>query len=206
MSEPIVVKLGGSYAGTAECEHWLAALDRCRGHTILVPGGGPFADAVREAQHRMGFDDRAAHHMALLAMEQYGCALAQPRAGWQMASSPDGIRRVLAEGGLPVWAPTTMVLAEKDLPACWELSSDSLAAWLAGKLGVRRLLIVKPAVPSPGCLSAAALAAAGVVDPLFPRFLGASGTEAYIAGPTDHAAAAAAIRSAAPPGLRIALP
>ena len=98
------------------------------------------------------------------------------------------------------------MLADKDLPACWELSSDSLAAWLAGKLGLRRLLIVKPVVPSPGCLSAAALAAAGVVDPLFPRFLGASGTEAYIAGPTDHAAAAAAIRSAAPPGLRIALP
>src|SRR5215510_16371000 len=67
-----VVKLGGSYAHAAELKPWLAAIAACAGHVVLVPGGGPFADAVREAQARMGFDDRVAHRMALTAMAQYG--------------------------------------------------------------------------------------------------------------------------------------
>jgi aspartokinase-like uncharacterized kinase len=206
VTNPVVVKLGGSYASSAERSDWLDAIDRCAGQAILVPGGGPFADAVRIAQREMGFDDSAAHHMALLAMEQYGRALASSRPRFKLASSIEEIRGVLANGGVPVWAPARMALVAKDLPECWELSSDSLAAWLAGILGVSRLLLVKRMAGSHACRSAAKLAAAGVVDALFPQFLGASGAEAYIAGPADHAAAAAAIRSGALPGSRIALP
>jgi 5-(aminomethyl)-3-furanmethanol phosphate kinase len=49
MTAPVVVKLGGSYAASAEREKWLDAIDRCAGEVVLVPGGGPFADAVRAA-------------------------------------------------------------------------------------------------------------------------------------------------------------
>jgi len=206
VTDPAVIKLGGSYAGSAERDDWLDAIEDCAGQVILVPGGGPFADAVRTAQKAMGYHDRAAHHMALLAMEQYGCALASLRSRFMLANSVEAIRGVLVEGGVPVWAPALMVLAATNLPECWQLSSDSLAAWLAGILGVSRLLLVKRIAGSQACLSAADLAAKGIVDPLFPRFLGASRAEAYIAGPADHAAAAAAIRRAGLPGSRIALP
>jgi 5-(aminomethyl)-3-furanmethanol phosphate kinase len=202
----VVIKLGGSYAGSVERENWLDAIGCCAGKVVLVPGGGPFADAVRTAQREMGFDDRAAHHIALLAMEQYGRALMSLRPLWKLASSVEDIRNVLADSGVPVWAPAPMVLAAQDLPECWELTSDSLAAWLAGILGVTRLLLVKQVAGSKPSVPAADLAAAGIVDPLFPRFLGASGATAYIAGPADHAAAAAAIRNGSLPGSRIALP
>ena len=72
---PVIVKLGGSLAFSEVLIDWLRALASCAGHVVIVPGGGPFADAVRVTQHRMGFDDRTAHHIALLAMEQYGRAL-----------------------------------------------------------------------------------------------------------------------------------
>jgi aspartokinase-like uncharacterized kinase len=209
MSAPVVIKLGGSYAYSARAadrSDWLDAVDRCAGQAILVPGGGPFADAVRAAQRELGFDDSAAHHMALLAMEQYGCALAGGRPRFKLASSAEEIRHVLADDGVPVWAPARMALAAENLPESWELTSDSLSAWLAGMLGMSRVLLVKRVTASHMDLSAAALAAAGVVDPLFPRFLGASGAEAYIAGPADHAAAAAAIRRSGPPGSRVTLP
>ena len=71
-----VLKLGGSYAFSPHLKDWLDAIAACAGCAVVVPGGGPFADAVRMAQPRMGFDDRAAHEMAVLAMDQYGCALA----------------------------------------------------------------------------------------------------------------------------------
>lgn len=205
-SGAVIVKLGGSYAGSGEREQWLDALECCGGKVILVPGGGPFAGAVRNAQSELGFDDRAAHRMALLAMEQYGCVLASGRPRLRIASSLADIRQVCAAGGLPVWAPAAMALAARDLPECWGLTSDSLSAWLAAVMGVTRLLLVKRVTASQPCLSAAELAAQGVVDPLFPRFLGASGAQAYIAGPAEHAAAADAIRRGALPGWRIALP
>jgi aspartokinase-like uncharacterized kinase len=72
----MVVRLGGSHAFSPWLRPWLAAIRAAAGGVVVVPGGGPFADAVRLAQTAMGFDDLAAHRMALLAMAQYGLALA----------------------------------------------------------------------------------------------------------------------------------
>jgi aspartokinase-like uncharacterized kinase len=190
-----VVKLGGSYAFSASLKHWLDAVRAGAGRVVLAPGGGPFADAVRAAQPRMGFDDRAAHAMAVLAMDQYGCALASLAQGLSLAASVAAIRRVLRAGGVPVWSATPMVRAAKDIPWSWEVTSDSLAAWLAGRIGAQRVLLIKRREPPAGRLRAAALVADEIIDPAFPRFLRASGAQAFIAGPSAHAAAALAMRT-----------
>jgi aspartokinase-like uncharacterized kinase len=54
---PVVVKLGGSFAFSKHLRDWIETLAACAGRVVIVPGGGPFADAVRLAQPRMGFDD-----------------------------------------------------------------------------------------------------------------------------------------------------
>jgi 5-(aminomethyl)-3-furanmethanol phosphate kinase len=56
-----IVKLGGSHAIGPHLKDWLAAIVAEAGSIAIVPGGGPFADAVRTAQASMGYDDRAAH-------------------------------------------------------------------------------------------------------------------------------------------------
>ena len=43
---------------------------------LVVPGGGPMADLVREIYSRWDLSDEAAHWMAVLAMEQYAHFLA----------------------------------------------------------------------------------------------------------------------------------
>jgi dihydroneopterin aldolase len=200
-----VVKLGGSYAFSTHLKDWIDAIALCAGRVVVAPGGGPFADAVREVQRKMGFDDRAAHHMALLAMDQYGCALASLGRRLILAASATAIRRVLLDGGVPVWAATRMVLGAKDIPWSWDVTSDSLAAWLAGRIGAKRVLLVKHVEPSADLLRAEDLVARGIVDPAFPRFLGASGAEAFIAGTAEHAAAAVAMRDGGIVGARIDL-
>jgi dihydroneopterin aldolase len=202
---PTVVKLGGSYAFSSALKSWIDAVAACAGHVVVVPGGGPFAEAVRVAQPKMGFDDRAAHEMALLAMEQYGCALASLGAGWRLAASAAAILDVLREGGVPVWSPTPMLRDANDVPWSWDVTSDSLAAWLAGRIGAKRVLLVKQLEPPPGRLRAADLVADGIIDPAFPRFLRASGAQAFIAGPAGHAAAATAMRNGATIGAAIEL-
>ena len=200
---PVVVKLGGSHAFSQHLTAWLDALAQAAGRVVIVPGGGPFADAVRAAQPQIGFDDRAAHRMALLAMEQYACALASLRAPFVMAHTAAGLKTSLRDGKVPVWAPSRMALRAKDVPWSWDVTSDSLAAWLAGVLRAKLLLLVKSIAPPATSTCASDLSARGVVDAAFPRFLGASGAQAYIAGASEHAAFAVALAAGSLPGARI---
>jgi dihydroneopterin aldolase len=159
---------------------------------VLVPGGGVFADSVRHAQSTMAFDDDAAHHMALLAMEQFGRALSSLDAHMSPAATIAAIDAALRDKKVPVWSPTRMVV-KADIPPSWDMTSDSLAAWLTQKLGAPRLLLVKRTRPAGTHVDVAQLVADEIVDPLFPEFLARSRAEAALAGPTDHAGAATAL-------------
>jgi 5-(aminomethyl)-3-furanmethanol phosphate kinase len=165
----IVVKLGGSLGEGEHLPAWLASLAPGAGRTVVVPGGGGFADAVRAAQRRHGFSDRAAHAMALLAMEQYGLMLADLLPALAPCRTLDAIGAALARRRVALWLPTELVLAEAAIPASWDVTSDSLAAWLAQRLGARRLVLVK-SVAAPPPLEPRRLAAAGLVDRAFPDF------------------------------------
>jgi 5-(aminomethyl)-3-furanmethanol phosphate kinase len=198
-----VVKLGGSYAFSPTLGDWLEILARNASHVVLVPGGGPFADAVREAQPKMGFDDAAAHHMALLAMEQYGRALVSLNETLVLASSVAEIRRLISVQKIPVWAPTRMVLAQPGIPTSWDVTSDSLAAWLARRLRARRLLLIKHLDPPGDPVRADDLIQRGIIDRAFVSSLGTCGIDASIIGPAQHAAAARALARGEVIGSRI---
>ncbi len=178
-----VIKLGGSHADGPELRAWLRAIAEARGSVVVVPGGGPFADAVRLAQQQMGFDESAAHAMAMMAMAQFGRALVSLEPRMRLAASRAAIDRALKDGRIPVWTPERMAQAA-GLPESWDLTSDSLAAWLAGAIGADRLMLVKHGRFEPGPLDAHALADRGVVDPLFPDYLSRSGAPCFLA-PSD---------------------
>jgi 5-(aminomethyl)-3-furanmethanol phosphate kinase len=188
-----IVKFGGSHASGSHIKDWLAAIAAEAGSIAIVPGGGPFADAVRTAQTSIGYDDRAAHLMALMAMAQFGCALESLNPALTVAASRSAILRALKERKVPVWSPEQMTCAAA-LPETWDLTSDSLAAWLAGALGVDCLVLMKHGHFETETVDAHDLAAQGVVDPLFPRYLKESGARAWLAGPTDSTRLAEGLR------------
>lgn len=205
-----VVKLGGSLAAAAELPAWLDVLGGGAGRRrVIVPGGGPFADEVREAQRRHPFPDSVAHRMAVLATEQYGLMLCGLAPGFRPAATPEAIRAALEAGETPVWMAARMTEGADDIPACWDATSDSLAAWLAGRLGAELLVLVKAAAPAASGREAVPLAeaqAAGVIDAAFTRFAGAAGFAVRWLGPRDHRAMAGALAGGAWPGARVALP
>jgi dihydroneopterin aldolase len=96
-----------------------------------------------------------------------------------------------------------MALAAKDIPSSWDVTSDSLAAWLAGRLAARRLILVKHVLLEEDAISSRDLAARSIVDEAFGGFLQASGADATIAGPADHAALAAALDRGGAVGTRV---
>ena len=162
-----VVKLGGSLHGAPALRRWLTCLAEEAGpRRIVVPGGGPFADAVRALQPRLGVDEIAAHRMAILAMQQFGLALQslEPRLG--LAETDAELHAAPAA----VWLPWRLAGSEDAIAAGWEVTSDSLACWLATRLHARVLVLVKSGEVPTGKHPAPALAAAGLVDRAFAGF------------------------------------
>ena len=173
---PLVAKIGGSLWRSPLLSRWIAALGAWPGPISIVPGGGPFADAVRVAQGPMRFSERAAHEMALLAMEQYGIALCDLFSGLALAATPREAAALRAQGRTPVWRPRAMAL-EAGLPACWDVTSDSLAGWYARESGARRLLMIKSV--DADCASNAE----SLVDPRFSEY--AHGLSVFLLGPKN---------------------
>ena len=121
-----VVKVGGGLdrigALTRVCATLAELAERHR--LRIVPGGAWFADAVREADRRFALTDATAHRMAILGMEQFGLLL-----------------RDLLPDGPPVVMPASLALDE--LPESWQVTSDSIAAWVADRVGAERLVLLK---------------------------------------------------------------
>ncbi|RKT47121.1 aspartate/glutamate/uridylate kinase [Thiocapsa rosea] len=180
-----IAKLGGSLlAGSEPLRPWLAALSG-RPDLVLVPGGGPFADQVRAAQVRWGFDDATAHHLALLAMEQHGRMLCALQPGLAPAATPAALLGIASSGTTPVWMPVAMALADPTLPRDWDLTSDALAAWLGARLGAEALLLIKSAPLPGGRVPLETLALQGLVDTRLPAYARAAGVPVYLLSSTD---------------------
>ena len=143
-----VVKVGGGLlAEPAAFDAVLAILgEAARSRRILiVPGGGPFADAVRLVDQRLGLHETTAHWMAVLAMDQYAHLLAERLGRASVVSEPRDVCVAIAGDRVPVLAPSRWLVDVDPLPHSWDVTSDSIAAWVAGQLRARQLILVKPA-------------------------------------------------------------
>ncbi|MGH8477779.1 MAG: uridylate kinase [Methylococcales bacterium] len=171
-----VVKLGGSLANTPYLVNWLDVLARPQKvDIVVVPGGGKFADQVRSSQRKWKFDENTAHRMALLAMQQSGLMLASLSGTCTTARNVDEIRMLSESRPVTVWLPDRDELERAKIPSGWDITSDSLACWLAAEIAADRLVIVKSS-PRSGLLAhPEQLAEQGVMDRAFPEFWKKSG-------------------------------
>jgi dihydroneopterin aldolase len=203
-ASPVVVKLGGSIVRSGQLAPWLDAIAAAPAPIVVVPGGGALADEVRSCQQQLGFGDASAHRMALLAMDQLAWAVAGMRPGIEVGVTEEALRAILERGHVAVWAPYTLISERADIEATWRLTSDSLALWLARKLGANRCCLIKSIAARHGTRSAAALARDGVVDEAFPAMLAETGVTAMVFGRGDQQAFTASLADkAAPAGVLI---
>lgn len=143
----LLIKVGGGLLTLPEAltrvGRALAGLARER-PLVVVPGGGPFADAVRQFDEQHRLSATAAHWMAILAMDQYAFAIADHTPNARVVEDRAGMLAARAEGRVPVLAPSRWLRAADELPHSWEVTSDALAAYLALLLGADELVLIKP--------------------------------------------------------------
>jgi aspartokinase-like uncharacterized kinase len=176
----IVVKIGGGVLVHAEYLDGVLAALAAASHDrrlLVIPGGGPFADTVRNLHDRLALTEDTAHWMAILAMDQYAHVITERLPGATLVTAPAEICAALDAGRVPVLTPSPWMRASDPLPHTWDVTSDSIAAWVAGEVRARRLVLVKP----PGVRMAVArecgstagreMEASHLVDPYFARAL-----------------------------------
>ena len=130
---PLVVKIGGGLLRDEGLEGLRRACAEVKeiavGRPVLVvPGGGPFADAVRAVDAQVGLGDAVAHRLALHAMDQLGVLLAPLLAGDEISVLP--VAQTFS--GSP------------EIPESWAITSDSLAVFAAAAIGADETVLLKP--------------------------------------------------------------
>jgi aspartokinase-like uncharacterized kinase len=130
----VVVKIGGSLMDSAPeiLKKLVEVTETDKNISILVvPGGGVFADAIRSTASQYDIGDEAAHWMAILAMEQYAYYLIDKTG----AKGIETIERL--PSGISILLPYRLLKTADELPHSWDVTSDTIAAWVAKRLDAR---------------------------------------------------------------------
>ena len=181
---PLVLKIGGSLAGSGTLRGLLDLAVSAARPIIIVPGGGAYADAVRTDQMKHGLSDVQAHRLAILAMHRMAADFQSIQPALLLAQSLDDMNDAWSQHRTPVWLPWTMVEHEPSVAQDWSMTSDGLAAWLAAKIGGAEVALVKAcAVPPNATLED--LAAAGIIDAQFPKIVTGANLKWHVFGPDD---------------------
>jgi 5-(aminomethyl)-3-furanmethanol phosphate kinase len=145
MSLDAVLKVGGGLSRGAGLESLCKEICRLgkQYRLLIVPGGGAFADRVREMYQRYALNETSAHCMALLAMDQFGYLLNQLIPDSSLSDDLDSANRVAESGRTAILLPATLIRRTDPLPHSWEVTSDSIAAWIAQRAQCRRLILLK---------------------------------------------------------------
>jgi 5-(aminomethyl)-3-furanmethanol phosphate kinase len=105
---------------------------------LVVPGGGPFADAVRAIDAQVGFADDVAHALGLRAMDQLGVLVASLLPPAQLLTG------LVAPRGLGLLVAAAAFEARPEVPTSWGVTSDSLAVLAAAGIGAKEAILLKP--------------------------------------------------------------
>jgi aspartokinase-like uncharacterized kinase len=170
-----VIKLGGSLLDLPDLpdrfRRWLARQPAAS--NVIVAGGGPLADFLRDADRIHNLDEVAVHWLCVesLTITAQLVALLLPEA--RLVRGLREVREHLGNGSTPqIFDPQGFVRenghrARHALPPGWEVTSDSIAARVAWELAASELVLLKSAAPPASTLDG--LAAMGYVDASFPR-------------------------------------
>ncbi|WP_231844978.1 amino acid kinase [Methanocella arvoryzae] len=197
-----MLKIGGSLFDHSRALVKRIAEEELAADILIVPGGGDFADTIRKVYREKQLSDDAAHWMAVLAMNQYAYYLADGT-GIPLADSLKGT-------GIRIALPYEILRKDDALPHSWDVTSDTIAAWMALKTGGRLIKATDvDGIFADGKLletvEASRLCGTGetCIDSALPEFLLNNRLDAFVVNGLDTARVSKAVREEKTMGTRI---
>ncbi len=141
-----VVKIGGSLAREpAKLRELCKKISQIAQNQrlIIIPGGGDFADAVRKADERFSLSISVTHQMAILGMDQYGLMLGDLTPNSIVVRDYDETKQSLDSDKLPIFLPSRLMIDVNLLESSWDVTSDSIALYLASSFHASKVVLVK---------------------------------------------------------------
>ncbi len=140
-----IIKVGGSLGKSPDLRNIVQKMSTtCIQHKVLlVPGGGLFADAIRNYDNRLKLTPDAAHWMSILGMDQFGHLICSLLENGTLVRGFSSARKAFESDQIPVLLPYDILFETDVLPRNWDVTSDSIAAWLAKLAGARQLILLK---------------------------------------------------------------
>lgn len=151
------------------------------GRCLIVPGGGAAADEIRRLDRLVSLSATQSHWLAIEAMSFNADVLSRLLGrDFAVSASREDAESVWHKSRFSILDPTRFLVAEEQrtskqtecpsasiLPASWDVTSDSIAAWIAHRWPTERLVMVKSCDRPFGSMWD--WAKAGAVDPYFPQ-------------------------------------
>ena len=140
-----VIKIGGSLGQSPELPELMCRISELgvKHQILIIPGGGAFANAVREYDQRFCLDYDASHWMSIRAMDQFGSMISSMCPNNELVQGLAEARKVVTTGRVPVLLTYNLLYQADELPRSWDVTSDSIAVWVADLVKARQLILLK---------------------------------------------------------------
>ena len=195
-----VIKVGGSLSKSPEKLKLLAqTLSEIaqKYEIVIVPGGGEFADVVRDFNRIFHLSDQVAHKMAILGMDQFGLFLSDITPKSRTISKFDEVPECSASKSVPIFLPSKLIFEKDPLENSWDVTSDSIAAYIAAQLNASKIILATDVdgifsqdprkcknvklIPKIGANELLSWTESTGIDPYLPRFLSTNKIKCYLA-------------------------
>ncbi|MCQ2964674.1 MAG: delta 1-pyrroline-5-carboxylate synthetase [archaeon] len=107
---------------------------------LIVVGGGEFANLVRKYDKDIEFSNDVTHEVAINSMDILAKLLCDKLAFCELSSSFEQAKNIVSSNKIPIMLCSDIILNEESLKHSWEITSDSIAAFIANKLDSKLLI------------------------------------------------------------------
>jgi len=108
---------------------------------IIIPGGGSYANFIRSIDKNLVLGDDLAHWMAIFSMDYNGKDLNRKFLDFECIDDFKNIQR--AKRISCIFLPYKYLRKKDELPHSWDVTSDSIAIYIANKLNLNECYLIK---------------------------------------------------------------
>ena len=138
------IKIGGSLLGNRKLTNFLKIIVQEKRKCVLIPGGGVFADTVRQQQQQLKFDNLTAHNLSVLSMLKVGYILKDriTKNYCQIVKITNQLS-YSEKCNIYIWNPEQEICSVKNIYTNWSTTSDTIALKVSRQINSEVLIIIK---------------------------------------------------------------